>query len=103
MAGDPLTIGQRHIGVEHAVIRLINTELALNGWRSKTDFTPYQTPPCAQPVAGVDFLDCVSRHNIIISKLLPHGSNRHASLMRVSQRSGDILNRPRLREFCRHQ
>ena len=52
-------VADRHVGKEHAEIRLVDTELGLHGERSEADLAADQAATFGEPGSGVDLLDGV--------------------------------------------
>ena len=68
-------VGNRHVVEQHAVVRLIDAELALHGERSQTDLASDQPSPLLQPPLRVDLLRRIGEIDRVGGQHLPHRGN----------------------------
>ena len=57
--GDLGAVFDRHVGEQHAVVRLVDAQLALDGERREADLAADEAPSALDPMGGVDVLDRV--------------------------------------------
>ena len=75
-AGDVPAVGDRHVVEQHAVVGLIDAELALHGERGQTDLASDQPSPLLQPALRVDLLRRIGEVDRVGGQHLPHRRNR---------------------------
>ena len=74
-------VGNRHVVEQHAVVGLIDAELALHGERSQTDLASDQPSPLLQPPLCVDVLRRIGEVDRVGGQHLPHRGNRRSRVM----------------------
>ena len=60
------TVATRHIGEQHAVVRLMHAELFLHGERGQPDLAAHEPAATLKRAGGVDGLDGICAVNIAI-------------------------------------
>ena len=87
-------VGNRHVVEQHAVVGLIDAELALHGERSQTDLASDQPSPLLQPPLRVDLLRRIGEVDRVGGQHLPHRRNRRSRVL-----GGEQFVRDRSRGF----
>jgi hypothetical protein len=84
-------VRNRHVVEQHAVIGLIDAELALHGERDEADLAPDQAAPRREPTFGVDLLRRVGLVDRALGQHLAH--RRHGRPRLVGAEDGVGLRR----------
>src|SRR5271166_5445302 len=74
-------VRHRHVVEQHAIVGLIDAELALHGERSQTDLASDQPLPLLQPPLRVDLLRRIGEVDRVGGQHLPHRRNRRSRVM----------------------
>ena len=93
VARDVPAVGNRHVVEQHAVVRLIDAELALHGERSQTDLASDQPSPLLQPPLRVDLLRRIGEVDRVGGQHLPHRRNWRSRVVGLEDRVGDRVRR----------